>query len=225
MNLFDSVKHKLSEIIKNIPVFDPSSLNDELALKTEWGSISKVRSNFGTQKLVQVTPARLEFHIRKVAFVLPGLLTAAGVWIAYKSAADSLGNGDSNLMPGILIGVGFVAVAVFLLRIFMTPRVFDKTAGRYWKGRVQPGLASADNNKNSCELRQIHAIQLIKLSMGSDGGDEGDGSSKTYELNLVLTDASRINVQCHGSLGLIRSDAELLGKFLGIPVWDAILKR
>ncbi len=94
MSLLDSVKDKLSEIVKNIPVFDPSSFNDELALKTEWGPISEVRTNFGTQKLVEVTPARLEFRIRKVAFVLPGILTAAGVWIVYKSAANILGNGD-----------------------------------------------------------------------------------------------------------------------------------
>ena len=222
MSLLDSVKDKLSEIVKNIPVFDPSSFNDELALKTEWEPISKVKTNFGTQKLVEVSPTRLEFHIRKVAFMPPGILTAVGVWIAYKSAADSLGNGDSNLMPGILISVGFVAVAVFLLRFWMTPRVFDKTAGRYWKGRVQPGLGSTYNDKNSCRLKEVHAIQLIKLSMGSGSNS---GSRKTYELNLVLTDACRMNVQCHGSLGLIRSDAERLGKFLGIPVWDAILKR
>ena len=222
MGLFDSVKDKLSEIVKNIPVFDPSSFNDELALKTEWGPISKVRTNIGTQKLVEVTPARLEFRIRKVAFVLPGILTAAGVWIVYKSAADILGNGDSNLMPGILVGGGFVAAAVFLVRIWMTPRVFDKTAGHYWKGRVQPGLGSTYNDKDSCRLKEVHAIQLIRLSMGSGSNS---GSRKSYELNLVQTDACRMNVQCHGSLALIRSDAERLGKFLGIPVWDAILKR
>lgn len=222
MGLLDSVKDKLSEIVKNIPVFDPSSLNDEVALKTEWVPISTATTNFGTQKLVEVSPARVEFRIRKVAFVLPGILTAAGVWIVYKGAADFFKNGDSNLMPAILIGGGFVAVAVVLLRIWMNPRIFDKTAGRYWKGRVQPGLGSTYNDKNSCGLKEIHAIQLIKLSMRS--GDS-DSSSKSYELNLVLTDACRINVQCHGSLGLIRSDAERLGKFLGIPVWDAILQR
>ena len=104
MGLLDSVKDKLSEIVKNIPVFDPSSLNDEVALKTEWAPISTATTNFGTQKLVEVSPARVEFRIRKVAFVLPGILTAAGVWIVYKGAADFFKNGDSNLMPAILIG-------------------------------------------------------------------------------------------------------------------------
>ena len=66
------------------------------------------------------------------------------------------------------------------------------------------------------KLEEIYAIQLLKEYC------RGDKSSYySYELNLVLEDASRINVVDHGKLNLIRSDAEKLAAFLDIPLWDA----
>jgi hypothetical protein len=43
----------------------------------------------------------------------------------------------------------------------------------------------------------------------------------SYEINLVLTDGSRLNLVDHSIQSVIREDAQTLGAFLDVPVWDA----
>jgi hypothetical protein len=43
----------------------------------------------------------------------------------------------------------------------------------------------------------------------------------SYELNLVLADASRLNVVDHADLGLIRAQTLQLSAMIGCRVWDA----
>ncbi|WP_092447345.1 hypothetical protein [Winogradskyella sediminis] len=65
-------------------------------------------------------------------------------------------------------------------------------------------------------MKSIVAIQIIGEYVQSD-----DGSYKSFELNLVLDDASRRNVVDHGNLKSIIKDAEMLSAFLNIPIWHA----
>jgi Fe2+ transport system protein B len=46
-----------------------------------------------------------------------------------------------------------------------------------------------------------------------------------YELNLVLKDGKRLNVMDHSRRAHIRSDAQRLGQFLKVPIWDAIFEE
>ena len=66
------------------------------------------------------------------------------------------------------------------------------------------------------QLYQVHALQIIREYV------RGNKSSYySYELNLILKDGSRKNVVDHGSIKQLQKDAQTLGQFLGIPVWDA----
>ena len=47
-------------------------------------------------------------------------------------------------------------------------------------------------------------------------------SCYSYELNLICSDGSRINIVDHGALRKLREDAALLAEYLSIPIWDAI---
>ena len=68
----------------------------------------------------------------------------------------------------------------------------------------------------SVELTRVKALQIISELC------RGDKSSyHSYELNLILDNASRINVVDHGSLSKLREDANRLAQFLGVPIWDA----
>ena len=67
------------------------------------------------------------------------------------------------------------------------------------------------------KLDDIHAIQLISEYISGK-----KSSYYSYELNLVLKDASRINVIDHGNDSTISSNAKVLSRFLDVPVWDAI---
>ena len=65
-------------------------------------------------------------------------------------------------------------------------------------------------------LGEIHGIQIIKEYCSTK-----NGGYYSYELNLVLKDASRVNVLDHGNGARLRRDADELAGFLGgVPVWD-----
>jgi hypothetical protein len=40
-----------------------------------------------------------------------------------------------------------------------------------------------------------------------------------------MLDGTRINVVDHGKVSAIRADAERLGRFIGVPVWDATMAQ
>jgi hypothetical protein len=75
--------------------------------------------------------------------------------------------------------------------------------------------------KEHCRLSDIHAIQLLQEYVSTSSSSGSSSRYYSYELNLVLKDGNRLNVVDHGKLSLIRTDAEQLGQFLNVPVWDA----
>ena len=46
------------------------------------------------------------------------------------------------------------------------------------------------------------------------------GRYVSYELNVVLRDAGRVNVVLYADVQRLRADAEVLSEFLGVPTWD-----
>ena len=83
--------------------------------------------------------------------------------------------------------------------------VFDQSADQIIQG-----------NTIHC-LQDFKAIQLIREWVQGN-----KHSYDSYELNLVFGDGNRLNMTDHGDLQLIRSDADALGRYLDIPIWDAI---
>lgn len=59
----------------------------------------------------------------------------------------------------------------------------------------------------------MRALQVLTEHVSSD-----KGSYRSYELNLVLADGSRLNVTDHGKLDRIMNDAKALSEFLEVPL-------
>lgn len=83
---------------------------------------------------------------------------------------------------------------------------FDKEQGIFYKGWR---LNKKTNKKTFVRLEEIHAVQLLENRAGA-------------ELDLVLKDGSRIAIITNRSKRQMSIDGELISKFLGVPVWDAI---
>jgi hypothetical protein len=114
-------------------------------------------------------------------------------------------NAGRSMLGAMICGL-FLLVGIFLVKDSSGPMTFDKEKDIFYKGwRLKQGT----KKKTSALLEEIHAVQLLENKTGA-------------ELNLVLQDGSRIYVITNRSKRQIRTDGELISRFLGIPIWDAI---
>jgi len=199
---------------------DPAKFGDAVALKTEWTPATRGGTNFRTHRFIQTDIARVEFRASasaKIFYSFFGLVgIGCGALFLLGPRAPSAITIDA-IMP-IFVGVLFACMGGFMLFRGTTPIVFDKGVGYYWRGRKGPkDVIEVSSLKNCVLLEQIHAIQLV-----SEWVRGGKTSYYSYELNLVLEDATRKTVIDHGNLLRLREDAKKLSDFLGKPIWDAI---
>lgn len=217
---------KLKKFVKNathVEPFDASRFNDPLALQIDWTPAKAGGASFRTHKLVEDGYNIIRFkptigaQLFSGIFVLTGLgvmiLGALGVF----SETGSVEASDSFLFF-IPFGLIFAGAGGFTYYIFSKPIVFDKLTGKYWKGFKSPDHTTLlSDDKNSCRLSDIHAIQLISEYVSGN-----KKSYYSYELNLVLNNGARLSVTDHGNKNSIRNDAQILSEYLGKPVWDGI---
>jgi len=190
-------------------LLDPHRFDDEIAPRVDWTPLVGGGSSFCThrpQTKQTLTTSTLTFKTTATAFLFCGMFVCLGLaWIigfAIPHAAAGGGmDGGASLIP-----IGFVLFgwwyAWHLRRKEIT---FDRDGG----------LATSADIRLS--LSNLHAIQLIREHVRGS-----KNSYYSYELNLITKDLNRWNVTDHGNLRAIRMDAQVLGDYLGIPVWDAI---
>ena len=109
-----------------------------------------------------------------------------------------------------VIGALFFIAGNYLLISYFSHIVFNKHSNRFYRG------FNKQHVKKSTALSNIVALQIIGETISGE-----DGSYKSFELNLVLKDATRINVVDHGKLKTIIIDAEVLSKQFNLPIWHA----
>ena len=108
----------------------------------------------------------------------------------------------------------------FLLYKTVMPIVFNLERGYFHKGWMNKNVSLQLQTIEWCELDDIHALQIISEYVS---GDIDSPNFKSYEINILKKDASRVNVVDHGGLQTLRSDTKILAEVLGVPVWDATL--
>jgi hypothetical protein len=219
--MFKQLIDKIASLSGERERFDPSSLDDPIAMQTEWRPAKNGGANFRTHRLVAVDATRMEFRptFGAILFYLVFILMGGGVSIAFLFAGkgDQGASGVPVLMP-LLIGLVFVGIGGAMLWFGTAPIVFDKQKSFFWKGRKAPDeVFDRDSLKAFANLHEVHAIQLI-----SEWCRGNKSSYFSYELNLVLETGERVNVVDHGSRNKLREDAVALAEFLDKPLWDAI---
>ena len=109
-----------------------------------------------------------------------------------------------------LLVLPWVIIGVVLLRSTRS-MVFCRRRGRFWR--------NGDQGDQRGNLASIHALQLVPVQHTAT--EAGESSWTAYELLVVLGGGARVPVAQHGGLYHLRSDAQRLAEFLGVPVWDA----
>jgi hypothetical protein len=103
-----------------------------------------------------------------------------------------------------------------MLLTFRKKRVFDFQMGYFSVGKITENNFDGSIAKNMTPLREIRAIQVIGENCSGSKGSR----YRSYEINLVLRDASRVNVIDHGNISQILLDAQQIATRLSVPMWD-----
>lgn len=185
-------------------ILDLGAFGNEIAFKTSWEPLVGGGTNFCThraQKNASLMGDIIVFKTAIQAYLFAISFVALGAVFAIASAAGEFAD-DAT----VLMGLGFLAFGCwYLWSLRQKESRFDRYSNELTQG------------KKSFDLKNAEAIQLIREYVR---GHENNYYS--YELNLICSDGSRINIVDHGALRKLREDAALLAEYLSIPVWDAI---
>ncbi len=199
---------------------DASVFNSPLAEQTDWYPLKGGGANFQTHRLDSSNPDLLVFKASKGAYWFTGLFGFFGLLGFIIPLAIYFSQGQQEwglLLFALLFGGIFLTVATVMFYFMTVPRVFDTFYGCYYRARKKPQHTMGSESKQALiQLSAVKAIQVISERISNK-----NGSYRSYELNLVLDDASRINVIDHGKHQAVIEDAETLATTLGVPLWDA----
>lgn len=203
--------------------FSPESFKDPVAIKTEWGPLKGGGSNFQTKRIKIISEQRIQFVPTIGMLIFASIFFVVGIGSAFipffMEKDNVIGDIETAMYVPLIFGGIFASVGGALLYSSTRPIVFDKTQDYFWKSRKEAReLFNPEREKNFTQLEKIYAIQVIPELVRSK-----DNSYYSYELNLILKDAQRVNVLDHGNLEKIRSSAETISKFLNVPAWDTTL--
>ena len=193
----------LSLFKDNREILDLSAFGNEVAFKTSWEPLVGGGTNFCThraEKNASLMGDIIVFKTAIQAYLFAISFVATGAMFAIASAA-----GEFEDKIG-LMGLCFLAFGCwYLWSLRQKESIFDRYSSELTQG------------KKSFDLKNAEAIQLIREYVRGN-----ESSYYSYELNLICSDGSRINIVDHGALRKLREDAALLAEYLSIPVWDAI---
>ena len=216
--LMNQLKALAETLQRSAVPFDPSLFGDPVAERTSWTPAAGGGTNVGTHWLKQTSPHRLTFAASVSARLFAGSFIAIGLTVMVGALlATGAGMPADGLAFGILFGGLFAIMGVVAWRGMCSPRVFDKRMGVFFKGSRPPArVGRAELSDDHVPLAEVYALQIIRERVSGK-----KTSFYSYELNLVLKDAARVNVVDHSKVVRLRQEADELADFLGVPVWDA----
>lgn len=200
--------------------FHPQVFRNPLAEKVSWEPKKGGGSNFKNRKLILKDSRTLVYKPTVFSYIFSGLFIIGPIaffCVSFIINKNSFGEQFLEL-PFILMPLLFIGVAGFIAYNTLQPQGFSKQLGYHYKSFKKPtSQREVPDTKKWTKLDDVQAIQIIKERVKTK-----NSSYTSYELNLVLTDASRVNVVDHSKYDQIKEDARVISDFIGIPYWDAI---
>lgn len=166
-------------------------------------------SQFYTGKLVHKNEHVVKVKSSKATLVFLTLLLLSSVaasLVLYLQIVE-IESFKDVLFP-LAVSGGFFFIGLLSLYKFAQPMVFDRQSGYFWQGFNGAKLPNMVF-RNAKPLTRIHALQVLP----------GNNRNSGFELNLVMTDRSRINLMEHRCPRALSSNANRLAEFLQVPVW------
>jgi hypothetical protein len=218
--VFKSLKEKINQFKDELEeaksvnkISALAKISDPLAEQIDWEPLHAGSSNFRSMKIIKndnygfsVVPT---FAFKFILY----FFIAIGFFAIY--LAFNLQKHDFKMA---LFGSVFSLIGVVILFFISAPKTFDSKRLFYTqKLRFR--------NEIKIPYSSIYAFQLISKIVRPR--DRKSSVSKShiyicYELNLVLSDKTRVNLYVHGDKKNALIEAQMLAEHLGKPLWSVI---
>ena len=202
--------------LTKLDTVDSSRFGDPLASKIDWSPLRWWGGTWDTAEFcgytfVELGKDRLAF---RGSFTKKSLLVTTSLLVL----AIAIGGYTLGVVEGLLLGLLLVLIlATTRGRTAFTSFVFDRETKSYWRGSETINLRPTALDTQKRNTGNIYAPQLV--AEWHNGFDYPD--FHTFQLNLILNDGTRQNVTNINNQKVLCEDADRLGAFLGVPVWDA----
>ena len=215
----------LTKILKNIiekrlPTYykaDPRIFNHDVALAIPWAAIFPRKGRTAKFRLVKTDFAQYRFKPKWSAFgfvLFILILYAYIIWPMVKT--EHLAEWQMVFLVPIIAGLIPLLALFYATRAMLTPIVFDRTSGFYWKSWKKLDKTS---KSNTCALKDICALQIVHKIIKRNRSNK---DRSLFELNIILNNKMRLHILDHSTLENLHSDAEDLAQFLGVPLWNGV---
>ncbi len=154
-----------------------------------------------------------------LAFLVGGtvILSVAAAGLTLNAMQGESPNGVA-LIAGAM-AVFFLALGIGLHYHNGAKIIFSKKDAFFWNSHHPPGqIPGYIDHGTSGRLEDIHALQILRKFCFAQ-----NNSFTSYELNLVLHDASRFQLLDHHDIHHLRMDGKRLAEWLQVPIWDMTL--
>lgn len=213
--MFNKIQQLIEEQIQDVQAASrdlEEGFGDPLARQTRWTPARSGGTKGRSRRLVKSGSDRLTFRPTKRKVLLCALFVLIGAYVILFQPVEN----SEPAWSQSAVGLVFLVMGLVLGYRASTPVVVDKRLGACWTGWRAPSSAeAAQNQEGGAKLSDVRAVQVLPERL------RNTEATSSYEINLVLADSSRVNLVDHSSKSVIREDAQTLGKFLDVPVWDA----
>ncbi len=206
---------EVTTFFKGAPEIDLGTFDDELVYQIGWTPLVRGGTFFTTHRLVKsLGTSRNKIRVETTIWCY--LFCSFFVMLTVMMFFSTLGGNATWTVNGV-----DGPPPAFWPLLVLVPAVVG--CGMLWWIKKKEGIFeyhtyTFTRGNQIFELDQVRAVQLIDERVHTSKG----GSFRSYELNLIFNNCSRINIVDHGSLGAIRQDSRILSEFLRVPIWDVI---
>ena len=180
--------------------------NDDLDL--DWSALSIYYYPFKSKKLVTSNKNSYFFYPTIFVFFIPVLF-----FLLFMAIIPNFSKNFDLIDFSILtIASIFLIIGLWFLYKDLKPIVFSKTSNLFWIGYKKPPIASPQNH--AYELHEILAVQVLWKEIKYQFHQ-----GFAYELNIVLSDMTRVHLFSVSDPKPLLKEAEILAKFLNVPLY------
>lgn len=193
------------------PKFDPSSLQDDVALRTDWDPIPTDVGNFDLWRLVREENSAVRYKRTFGglcfcwAFILMGSVFCAMVIVWFPSLWEG------PLIPiiiGLVLPPSFIVLGIWLLLGSARSITFDPQKSMLTYRKTPWDLYM------EISFSEIHALQFLQNPSEYD----------TYQINIIWQNGDRRNICHYSSVKNAERDIQTLSDMIGCKIWDAVTR-